>query len=80
MKNNTVFAPTGAVKPSLFLPLMILQNALIRVANVMSYYWTLVKPLTKFPTLVYVISYFIMEFMVHSYPGFKPIYITDPST
>ena len=31
---------TEAVKLSLLLPLMILQNALTKVANVMYFYWT----------------------------------------
>ena len=44
------------VKSSLFLvPLMILQNALTREANVMSYYWTSVWHSIKFSTSIYVI-------------------------
>ena len=77
VKSNMGFDLTEAVK---LLLLIILQNDLTRVANVMYFYWTSIKLLIKFPTLVYVTSYISMEFVVHFYPGFKLFCITDPST
>ena len=41
--------------------------------------WTSVRPLTRFPILIYVISYITMEFMVHFYAGFKLFYTIDLS-
>ena len=83
VKNNMVSILREAVKPNLFPLLMIFAECLnhaCRVANVMFCCWTSVRLLTRFPILVYVISYVTMEFTVHSYPGFKLFYTTDPST
>ena len=52
-------------------------DALTRGANVMSYYWTLVRCLIKFPTFIYVIHYVIIESMVHFYSGFKLFFFTQ---
>ena len=46
---------TEAVKPNLFLPLMILLSVSTRVVNAMFCCWTSVRPLIRFLILVYVI-------------------------